>query len=290
MRPFSTEPSPAEVEAIARGTALFESVSLPELGGVTLMDRVDTKFLVPAACLAELAHRLPSSYRVLEIDGRRSFRYTTRYFDTPELDLYHAHHAGRTPRVKVRVRAYDSTGDRFLEVKVKTNKGRTRKVRVSLGEGSADPLERLEEEGYLGLASELAPLDLHPAAVVGYRRTTLVARDASERLTLDMELTFSRGDEVRSFPGVVIAEVKQDRRGPSVFREAMRRMGVREGALSKYCLGIALLDPTAKRNRFKSVLRRLERLGEVALAVEPGLAEPVIETLPTAALASARRG
>jgi hypothetical protein len=60
----------------------------------------------------------------------------------------------------------------------------------------------------------------------------------------------------------VVAEVKQEHRRPSYFHEEMRRRGLREGALSKYCLGIASLEERAKRNRFKGILRRLERIGE----------------------------
>ena len=63
-----------------------------------------------------------------------------------------------------------------------------------------------------------------------------------------------------------VAEVKQERRAPSYFHEEMRRLGLREGALSKYCLGIANLADGAKRNRFKGILRRLERLAHPQVA------------------------
>ena len=253
---------PAAVRAIVRSTAHFGTLSLAELGAAALMDRIDTKFLVPVETVAGLMERLAGHYRVLEIGGKRLSRYSTEYYDSADLQLYHHHHAGRSPRIKVRVRSYHGTGDRFLEVKLKTNKGRTRKVRVPLVGADADPLERLRGEGYFGLADRLSSVPLTPSVVVDYSRLTFVANDVPERLTLDLMLTFTRDGEVRSFPGVVVAEVKQERRAPSLFHEELRRYGVREGALSKYCLGIASLDPGAKKNRFKGILRRLEELGE----------------------------
>ena len=251
---------PAGVQAIARVASRFETVPLAELGSAALMDRIDTKFLVPAAVVPALLERCRGHYRLLEVGGRVLARYNTRYFDTPELSLYHAHHAGRTPRVKVRVRTYMDSNVGFLEVKLKTNKARTLKARVPINPDAPNPLERLERAGFYGLS--LTAADLRESVVIDYTRMTLVRNDVPERLTLDLMLTFTRDGQVRSYPGVVVAEVKQERRAPSYFHEEMRRLGLREGALSKYCLGIASLAEGAKKNRFKAVLRRLERIGD----------------------------
>ena len=43
-------------------------------------------------------------------------------------------------------------------------------------------------------------------------------------------------------------------------REVLRALNFRAGGLSKYCLGVAALEPAAKHNRFKPVLRRLDRI------------------------------
>ena len=255
--------APPAVRAIAALASDFETVPLAELGSAALMDRIDTKFLVPADVVPALLARCRDHYRILEVGGRVLARYNTRYFDTPELSLYHAHHAGRTPRVKVRVRTYMDSNLGFLEVKLKTNKARTLKARVPVSPEAPDPLERLKREGFFGL--ELSPADLRESVVIEYTRMTLVRKDVPERLTLDLMLTFTRDGRVRSYPGVVVAEVKQERRAPSYFHEEMRRLGLREGALSKYCLGIASLAEGAKTNRFKGVLRRLERIGDEVL-------------------------
>ena len=248
------------MRAIERAAAAYETISLAQLGHASLMDRIDTKFLVPASGVPGLLERCVGHYRLLQVNGRVLARYNTRYFDTPDLSLYHAHHAGRTPRVKVRVRTYVDSKIGFLEIKLKTNKARTQKARVALDPESLDPLERLERERFFGIA--LSPAQLRESVVIDYTRLTLVGNDAPERLTLDLMLTFTRDGQVRSYPGVVVAEIKQERRAPSHFHEEMRRLGLREGALSKYCLGIAILEESAKKNRFKGILRRLEQIGD----------------------------
>ena len=252
------EAMPETLREVAEAASGFDPVSLHEIGVASLMDRVDTKFVLPARSVAEILDSLAGGYRVLEVRGHRLSRYSTRYFDTPDLRLYHAHHAGRARRYKVRVRTYVDSEARFLEVKLRTHRGRTTKERVSLAHDLMDPMGRLEREALLGIDQALSPRDLRESMVVDYTRLTLVRVDHPERITLDLMLRFSRGTESRIYPGVVIAELKQARRLRSPFLEALRASGMRAGSLSKYCLGITALAPEARTNRFRGALRRLE--------------------------------
>ncbi|XQF91528.1 VTC domain-containing protein (plasmid) [Pseudoalteromonas espejiana] len=59
------------------------------------MNRVDSKFMLPLSFLPELLTHIQGQYRVLDIQGKRLFSYYNQYFDTPELDLYKAHHNGK---------------------------------------------------------------------------------------------------------------------------------------------------------------------------------------------------
>ena len=245
------------VSALAEG---FEPVSLDELGASTLMDRVDRKFPVPVLWVPAILEGLSREYRVLEVHGRRLSRYSTRYFDTTDLAMYHAHHSGRARRNKVRVRTYVDSETRFLEVKEKNNRGRTRKARVSLSQDLIDPMSRLERDCILGITRIFPPRELRESVVVDYTRLTLVGRNVAERVTLDLMLSFTRDGQTRSFPGLAVAEVKQERRGHSHFIDALKSLNVREGSLSKYCLGIACLEPSAKKNRFVESLRRIEKI------------------------------
>jgi VTC domain len=86
----------------------FEPVSLQALDErAALLRRVDAKYAVPWEAFLELADRLRGSHQVLEIDGRRSFAYSTTYFDTPELLCFVEHVEQHLPRFKVRSRLYE---------------------------------------------------------------------------------------------------------------------------------------------------------------------------------------
>ena len=75
---------------------------------------MDTKFMVPAKEVVRILTRLDGDYRALEVDGVRVRGYRSLYFDSPDLALYNAHHGGRLPRYKVRVRSYRESNEHFL--------------------------------------------------------------------------------------------------------------------------------------------------------------------------------
>src|SRR5689334_9364519 len=113
------DPTPDPLAAATGLIPLFDSISLEELGTAALMDRIDRKFLVPAAALPVVLRALSPHCRILDVNGQKLFHYRTRYYDTPELALYNAHHAGRARRYKVRVRSYNGSDTGYLEVKLR---------------------------------------------------------------------------------------------------------------------------------------------------------------------------
>jgi hypothetical protein len=244
---------------LARVADRFEPLSLEELGRATLMDRVDSKFVLPYAAVPRILEELTGQYRVLRVGTTRLGRYSTAYFDTPDLALYHAHQAGRLPRYKVRIRSYLDSLESYLEVKLKNNKGRTVKTRVPLASGEVT-LERVRREALFRMSGSVPAMELEEVLTADFTRLTLVRVDAPERLTIDVGLTFVRGGEVRTFPRVAIVEIKQERHGQADARDALRTLYLRDGAVSKYCIGVAQLVPGAKKNRFKRVLSALERI------------------------------
>lgn len=244
---------------IVRAAAGLESLSLEGVGKAALLDRTDTKFVIPIQALPAILAWCAPHYRVLEIAGARLRAYRTRYYDTPDLACYQAHHAGRLPRYKVRVRSYLETGQEFLEVKLKTNRGRTLKSRLPLAP-AVDPIGLLAQVPLLGIARAVAPASLRPLVAADYTRITLVSRTAAERVTVDLALEFARGSQAAGYPALVIAEVKQERQGHSDFAAVLRRQGYRERRISKYCLGVATLVPGVRKNRFLPLLHHVQRL------------------------------
>jgi len=237
----------------------FAPISLAEMDGVRLMNRTDTKFVLRADDLTGLLAALRVDYRCLDLDGQRLCGYETLYFDTPDLHLYHEHRTGRLNRYKIRQRRYVDSGRTFTEVKRKTNKGRTVKTRIEQPDGVRPDFDE-ESRRFLGQHTPFDPAALRPILWVRYTRLTLVNHATAERLTFDFDLDFHNGTQRLSYPQIVVAEVKQDALQASPFRALMKRNLLREGALSKYCLGLISLDHTLPRNRFKTKFRRLQTL------------------------------
>ncbi len=164
-------------------------------------------------------------------------------------------------RYKVRSREYVDSQLAFLEVKHKTNKGRTIKSRMQTP-GLADEIGT-ETAAFLHNTLPFDPAQLVPRLWVAYDRITLVSQLRQERVTIDLNLSFSWADETVNLPQLVIVEVKQD--GFSTQSEMIRRLRqnqVRPLGLSKYCLGVSLIYPQIKHNNFKSKLRLVEKLAQ----------------------------
>jgi hypothetical protein len=234
----------------------FEPITLQEMEGVKLMNRTDTKFIFNIAQFDDVMRLVKDDYRVLEIAGKKHSRYETLYYDTTGFDLYKQHHKGKLNRYKIRHRTYVDTDAGFLEVKFKNNKGRTIKTRISKKDvpygWAGDSLEFLEE------TLPFAPGVLTPVIWINYNRITLVSRKSAERLTIDLGLEFKRGDVHNVLNGLVIAEVKQEKRQASAFMNVMKKKFIREGSISKYCMGIAFTCEDVKKNNFKSKLKTIK--------------------------------
>jgi hypothetical protein len=236
----------------------FDPISLEAMDSVKLMNRTDTKFLFTAGQFEHILDDIVEHYRILEINGTRSSRYKTLYYDTPNLDLYMAHHKGKLNRYKVRHRTYLETDAGFLEVKFKNNKGRTIKDRVP--EKRAPHSWQLNSEQFLRRVTPFDPQLLIPTIWVNYSRLTLVHKSESERVTLDTFLEFEKDGTIRQMPNLVIAEVKQDKKKASYFIQMMKKHRIREGSLSKYCLGVVLTCDGVKKNNFKQKLISLNQI------------------------------
>lgn len=238
----------------------FEPISLQSMGKVKLMNRIDTKFVTNIHKLLELLPLLKDDYYVQAVDGSSTNGYHTIYYDTRNFSMYTCHHNGKKTRQKVRMREYQDTSDFFLEVKRKNNKGRTKKKRIEIPDfetyNKQDAAEFLERESWFKLK------DLIPHLENRFRRTTLVNKARTERLTIDTSLCFNNcvtGVE-KNLEGIVIIELKQDGNFPSFVRPLLRDLRIFPTGFSKYCIGCALTNPSLKKNRFKERLVMVNKL------------------------------
>ena len=237
----------------------FSPISLEQLGKAALMDRQETKYIFRKDHILNFLFGLESEYRVLEIEGQRGCNYRTEYFDTADFHFFQQHQNGSGQRWKVRQRTYLDSLANFLEVKYKDNRKRTRKSRIQIDVTLDHILEN--ENAFLSAYAPCSLAELYPKLEVWYTRTTLVKNDSLERVTLDSQLNYSNGVISRDLEGLMIAEIKQAAYNPSSpFMAQMKMGGVRPSPFSKYCIGISLLYPEIKHNRFKPILHHVSNL------------------------------
>ena len=246
------------IEIIENNIGYFEAISLEEMDAVALMNRTDTKFILTDYQLIDILEKIEPKYRCLDIKGVRLSSYNSQYFDTNNHKFYFQHHRGQAGRIKVRIRKYVESDIAFLEIKRKNKKGDTVKKRVAI-DGFK---ERLEEEQLAFLKeSKMPDVDIVPILTNSFKRITLVNKESIERATIDIDLRFNEGNAFDGKKGgLVIIEVKQpglDRNSPII--KALKESGIRTERVSKYCVGLAKLNPTLKQNGFKSKFLKINK-------------------------------
>lgn len=219
-----------------------------------LQTRVDRKYVVDERTLVALLQAMAPTAQALEIDGHRSCRYRSTYFDTECLTLYRATVQGRRRRFKIRTRTYGESGPAFLEVKAKGRRGRNDKSRIGYDRSHLDeitPGGQVFIEGQTGQAG-LGSL-LRPVLTTAYERSTLIDPATRTRLTFDRNLccTLPSGDSAARGP--IVVETKSTC-GPSPADSWLRRNRHRPVALSKFCTGLAAVRPDLPANKWRAVI------------------------------------
>jgi DNA-binding PadR family transcriptional regulator len=238
----------------------FDKISLEEMSGIRLMSRIDSKYVVGLRDLYEILNRLEKDYFIQEIAGKRIFDYATLYYDTPGYEMYLAHQNGKLNRLKIRTREYTESHLCFLEIKMKSNKGVTEKIRIK-----HDRPDRIAGEGchsFLRGNSPYTTSALEPKLWSYYRRITLVNKQKTERLTMDLDLRFQNDitQQIVELPRIAIVEIKKGGDSPSPALDLLSKMKMKASSVSKYCVGVALTEPEVKKNKLKSKLLMLNKI------------------------------
>lgn len=241
--------------------AALPSISLDEMKEIRLMQRTDTKFVTDVETLKQLLALLPGQYYAQVVEGECLNSYRTTYFDSEDYEFFRRHQCGARPRTKVRARTYESSGMCFLEIKCKDNRGKTRKVRTPV----PSLRQVIEEHAGEPFLCEQTPWDfstLRPTLSNHFRRITLVNMAKTERLTIDLDLSFynHRSKATHSMPQAVVIELKRDGRVPSPILPLLRQLRIKPAGFSKYCVGIATTGSPTPINRYKKRLRRVDKI------------------------------
>ena len=240
------------------------SILLDEMDSIKLMNRTDTKYVTDEAVLEKVLEAAADhGYRALETEHVRISPYNSLYYDTPALKMFTDHATRRLVRQKVRTRVYLNSGANFLEIKRKDNHGRTKKKRMAIPPEDFDRIGTNPEAcAFVAAHSAFTADSLQPRLETRFRRITLVNAAKTERLTLDTSLHFVNrvtGLQASLGPAVII-ELKQDGRAPSEMKQILLDLRVKPLRVSKYCIGTTLTDPSARSNRFKLKIVRIEKI------------------------------
>ena len=220
-------------------TKHLTTTTLAELNSAAgLLTRVDRKYLVPLTCAQNLVDGLAPHARVLAIDERRRFSYTSTYFDTPGLEAFMFAARKRRRRFKVRTRTYLDSGLCFLEVKTCGARGTTVKRRMGYhaddasrltGPGRAFVTACLASTGVTGSAAahEVAAV-LRPVLATTYQRTTLHLPRAEARATIDTALTWQHLGPA-PFTGASAATSPGTPMGPQALRPSHLAEAINDG-------------------------------------------------------------
>lgn len=176
------------VTALLQAVSGFPEISLEEMAEVKLMNRIDVKYLVQAEKIPALLERVWGDYYIQEIDGKTVADYGTLYLDTIAMSFFIMHMNGKLNRLKWRIRSYIGSGLSFLELKRKTNKGRTQKRRVIYNQ--SEGLCGAVASEFIFNSSGIKAEQLQPVLQNCFNRITLVNLHKTERLTIDLNITF----------------------------------------------------------------------------------------------------
>ncbi len=235
----------------------LKHVSLEDIDNLKLLNRVDRKFILSKEEFFELSKEINSlNYNILSINNQIYQHYDTTYYDTSDLQLYLNHHNRRLNRLKIRIRKYASTGDTFLEIKKRVNRGgETRKKRMPifnmiLGE---------QEDQFVLKYSNLPANCLKPVAKTIFERVTLTSEKYKERITVDFDLSLIFDDHSIQLNDLIILEVKREKgSGHAGILAFLKEKRIHPTSISKYCLAVAMLNPNIKHNQFNPLLQKLK--------------------------------
>lgn len=231
-----------------------------------LMEREESKYLLHVNQLEHILQGLQSEYDILDIKDTRQFTYENIYFDTDDYFFYNQHLDQRKSRTKIRTRKYVDSHLDFVEYKQKINNV-IKKERITIGEDefwqtSPETITFLES-CFNKYYNKEKVFKLVPTLRNKYQRITLCHKTKKERVTIDMNITYSEADSKESaliLNHLAIIECKHAEKKP-YFKQLMKEQNIPEVSLcSKYCLGAYYLWKTKNYKSFLPTIIYIDTL------------------------------
>ncbi len=238
-------------------TSFFDPIHIDQMNNVKLMDRTDTKYCVELNLLQDILNEISSDYYALSIENKNQLKYATTYYDTYSRQMFGNHHRGKLNRYKIRKRTYLISDLSFLEIKFKSNKGRTIKNRIEI-QNKFQFLTH-EEQQFISKNTPYKTHHLYPVLNNNFTRLTLVNKELKERCTIDFNLRFFNEERLVKLDDLVVVEIKTEKRSEhSSLFTALRNRKILPCGFSKYCIGLSLIEEELKKNAFKPKLRSIK--------------------------------
>ena len=236
----------------------FPAISLQEANQVGLMNRTDTKFYFHRRLLTVILTSMLSDFSVLEIAGERIMPYESSYFDTADFQMFRWHHNGKLNRYKLRERKYFLTDESYLEVKFKSNKGKTEKYRRLQNGDDVKDREFVMNESPFDMAAMSRVLNNQ------FDRMMLVHKSAALRVSIDMNIRFDNGNHsTYHIDNLVVLEMKADQyNGNMDLVRKLKLLKIYPSKFSKYVTGMMLFYRELKSNNFKKRYRQINKVLE----------------------------
>ncbi|WP_313807500.1 polyphosphate polymerase domain-containing protein [Flavobacterium sp.] len=247
------------IENYSKLLSNFKPISIDEMENVALCNRVDSKFIMTVGDLQMIFPCLLSNYYILDISGQRIFSYENNYFDTPDLQFYKDHHNGYVNRIKVRSRKYVESDLCFFEIKKKEKIERTNKLRENI----PDMINEIDSDrkSIIQYYSRRKIDELDFILQNNFHRMTFVDFQHTERVTIDIDLSFEDENKSVSFGDIAIVEVKHSKNSiTSPLAYCLKEHHIRKQGMSKYVYGVITLKQNVKTNNFKPLLSKLTEL------------------------------
>jgi len=243
----------------------FSTISLEDMNKVSLLKRMDTKYVISIHDLENFLLSISNSHRILKINNQLTQHYKTLYYDTTDYAMYIAHHNKKAHRYKIRLREYIESQLFFLEIKNKSNKGKTNKKRLKLKQLSFKDNPKATQ-----FIEQHAPFSAHNLqAILGntFSRITMVDNQLTERLTIDQNLNaweIGKEDNRINLNQIAIIELKRDEASNANTHKILRDLRIQTMGFSKYAISSSLLfSDKIKNNNFKKKQRIVEKLSKI---------------------------
>ncbi|MBN1252447.1 MAG: hypothetical protein JXR51_11175 [Bacteroidales bacterium] len=238
----------------------FNTVSFSDFEDISFKNSVETKYILNSKKLNKLLNQVKHKYYILSVNDKRIHENTNKYYDTEDLKIYHDYHNGKRNRYLIRNFEKERQNNNYLEIKFHSNSGKVIKYKKkSVSMDIINPNNKSFIEQY----SPYNPDNLMLMLKNQYSRIVLIHKSKKEKVSIDINLQYTDKSNKLNLSNIAIIEVKQDKLFiNSEFISALRKKNIHKTSLSKYCIGIALLNDNVKKNKFKQNLLAIYKINK----------------------------